>query len=111
MKPEVLSVEPEAISVDETCRVTGLGRSKIYELIADGTLPSVKVGKRRLVRLATARQLIAGLEHAGIGGGPRVEHANAPAVDRGAAETSLAGDGGQHSKNHPSALAAIEARP
>jgi excisionase family DNA binding protein len=67
MHPEVRSVEPEAISVDETCRITGLGRSKIYELISDGTLPSVKVGKRRLVRLSTARRLIAGLEQAGIG--------------------------------------------
>jgi excisionase family DNA binding protein len=44
MKPEVPLVEPEAISVDEACRLTGVGRSKIYELIADGTLPSVKVG-------------------------------------------------------------------
>ena len=66
MKPDTASPEPEAISVDETCRVTGLGRSKIYELLADGTLSSVKVGKRRLVRLATARRLIAGLERAGI---------------------------------------------
>jgi excisionase family DNA binding protein len=67
MKPEVPLIEPEAISVEETCRITGLGRSKIYELLGDGTLPSVKVGKRRLVRLAAARRLITGLEQAGFG--------------------------------------------
>jgi excisionase family DNA binding protein len=59
--------EPEAVSIDETCRLTGIGRSKLYELIADGTLPSLKIGKRRLVRLSTVRRLVATLERAGIG--------------------------------------------
>ena len=34
------------------------------ELIADGTLPSLKIGKRRLVRLATVRRLLVELERA-----------------------------------------------
>jgi excisionase family DNA binding protein len=59
-------LEPEAVSVPETCRITGLGRSTIYQMIGDGRLPSIKVGKRRLVRTSTARRLIADREMVGI---------------------------------------------
>jgi len=41
-------------SVNETIALLGLGRTTIYDLIGDGTLKTVKVGKRRLV---TAKQL------------------------------------------------------
>ena len=58
-------LEPEVVSVDEVCRRTDLGRSKVYQLIGDGTLPSLKVGKRRLVRLSTMRRVLASLEQAG----------------------------------------------
>ena len=56
----------EALSIDETCRVSGIGRTKVYELIRDGILPTVKLGKRRLVRPGTLRRVLASLEHAGI---------------------------------------------
>jgi hypothetical protein len=39
----------EYVSVAETMRLTDLGRTKIYELLAHDQLQSVKVGKRRLV--------------------------------------------------------------
>lgn len=35
----------------------GLGRTKTFELIADGTVESIKIGKKRLVRLRSIRQL------------------------------------------------------
>ena len=35
--------------------------------MGDGTLPSVRVGKRRLLRIETGRRLIAGLEQRGLG--------------------------------------------
>jgi len=50
-------VEPEFISVNQACIVTNFGRSKLYELMADGTLESVVVAGRRLVRLRSARSL------------------------------------------------------
>ena len=59
--------EPEAVVVDDACRILGIGRTKLYELMAKGTLPSVKLGGRRLVRLETVRKLIAQLEQPGIG--------------------------------------------
>jgi excisionase family DNA binding protein len=33
-----------AVRVREACRITGIGRSKLYELIADGEIPTIKVG-------------------------------------------------------------------
>lgn len=60
------AAEPEAVSVDEAGRLLGLGRTKVYELIRDGVLPTVKLGRRRLVRPSTARQVLASLESTGI---------------------------------------------
>jgi excisionase family DNA binding protein len=59
MEPESLPVgiEPEWITVSQTRRVTNLGKTKIFELIAAGTFESIKVGKKRLIRLRSARNL------------------------------------------------------
>lgn len=42
-------VDPDLMSVVEAARRLGIGRTKIYELIESGRLPSVKIGKRRLI--------------------------------------------------------------
>lgn len=42
-------------------RETGLSRTKVYELIRTGELPSVKVGTRRLVRSADLHGFVADL--------------------------------------------------
>ena len=39
----------QAYRIDEVCTAYGLGRTKVYELINSGELPSVRVGRRRLV--------------------------------------------------------------
>lgn len=39
----------ELISVGEAARRLGIGRTKTYELIDRGQIPTVKIGKRRLV--------------------------------------------------------------
>lgn len=36
-------------SIPRVCERTGLGRSKVYELIAAGEIKTVKVGRRTLV--------------------------------------------------------------
>lgn len=56
------TAEPETISVDEAARRAGLGRSTLYAAIGSGALPTIKLGKRRLVRLATLRAWLAALE-------------------------------------------------
>jgi hypothetical protein len=58
----VAAPTPEAVSVPVFCQMFGLGRSRAYELINSGVLPSIKIGKRRLVRLETARRVLASFE-------------------------------------------------
>jgi hypothetical protein len=44
--------------VGEFCGISGLGRTKVYELIGDGSLDSITIGKRRLVVIDSYRRLI-----------------------------------------------------
>jgi len=41
---------PMLVSVKEACRLIGIGNTRIYELINAGTLETVRIGKRRMVR-------------------------------------------------------------
>lgn len=40
---------PRLLSIPQTCRLLGLGRSNLYKLMASGQVRSVKIGRRRLV--------------------------------------------------------------
>ena len=59
-EPKPVALDAEVVSVGQCCRVFCIGRSKLYELLSDGTVPSFKVGKKRLIPLATARLVIGG---------------------------------------------------
>lgn len=37
------------VSIEDAQRLTGLGRTMIYELMGNGALRTVKVGRRRLI--------------------------------------------------------------
>jgi hypothetical protein len=50
--------EPITISVAEAKRVSGLGLTKLWELIGNGTLQTVCVGRRRLVIFASLGRLL-----------------------------------------------------
>lgn len=50
--------EPLVASIDETARISGLSRSRIYELLEEGQLRSTKIGRRRLVIVASIRELL-----------------------------------------------------
>ena len=56
------SSSPEAESVADAARRAGVSRTFLYERIAAGDLPTVKVGKRRLVRVEALRAWLLGLE-------------------------------------------------
>src|SRR5437588_12563864 len=45
-------------TIPNFCRITGIGRSKTYELLDDDTLESIKIGRRRLIILDSYRKLI-----------------------------------------------------
>jgi len=64
-------MEPKLLRVEEAGRVLSLGRSKTYELVRDGVLPSVRLGKVVRVPAAALEAWIAGLaaESAGASGG------------------------------------------
>ena len=48
-----VGVDPSAqlltVRIKDACRITGIGRSKLYELIAEGEIEIVKVGAMTLV--------------------------------------------------------------
>lgn len=51
-------MEPITTTIDGTKKVTGLGTTKIYELIGEGKLETVKVGRRTLVKTKSIRVLL-----------------------------------------------------
>jgi excisionase family DNA binding protein len=46
---EAPAISPLLLSVQDTSRLLGIGRSQIYKLLASGELPSVKVGRLRRI--------------------------------------------------------------
>lgn len=51
--PELLTVR-----IREACRITGIGRSKLYELIAEGEIEIIKVGAMTLVPVEGLRAFV-----------------------------------------------------
>jgi len=47
-------------TIAEACQATGLGRTKLYELIGDGCLVTTTIGRRRLVLVRSLQLLIDG---------------------------------------------------
>lgn len=54
------ALEPLAYSIRDACLVSSLGRTRLYELIAEGRLEVRKIGNRTLVPAESLRALIAG---------------------------------------------------
>lgn len=55
-----MTYEPLAYSVAEACRVSSLGRTQLYSLIAAGRLESRKIGRRTVIPAASLRALVEG---------------------------------------------------
>lgn len=53
----VNEMEPILCSILEAARALGVGRSKTYQLINEGTLETVTIGRRRLVRIQSVQSL------------------------------------------------------
>ena len=47
---QVQSEEQELLTVEETIRFLRLGRTRVNEMLRSGEIPSLKIGRRRLVR-------------------------------------------------------------
>lgn len=50
--------EKLAYSINEACAASSLGRTKLYELIAEGELDLVRIGGRSVIPAASLRALI-----------------------------------------------------
>jgi excisionase family DNA binding protein len=48
---------PIWVSPKEASRLTAIGLTRLYELLADGTLKSVKVGRKRLISFDSLQSL------------------------------------------------------
>jgi excisionase family DNA binding protein len=51
-------VQKLTCTINEACEMTGLGRTKLYELIGDGRLATTTVGRRRLVVVRSLLSLL-----------------------------------------------------
>jgi len=49
---------PIAVRVREACRLSGIGRSKLYELIAAGEIEIIKIGTITLVPIASLTKFL-----------------------------------------------------
>lgn len=45
-------------TVREACSATGLGKTKMHELISGGAVESAKIGRRRLVKVPSLLRLV-----------------------------------------------------
>jgi excisionase family DNA binding protein len=61
MNTQADPLQKEGLSVSEASSVAGLGRTKIYEAIGDGSLRARKYGKRTLILRDDLRQFLASL--------------------------------------------------
>ena len=51
-------MEELLVSVEAAARSLGVGRDAVYELLASGQLPRIKVGRRTLVPVAAVREWV-----------------------------------------------------
>ena len=55
---DVLPLEPLTVRIPVAVQLTGIGRSKLYELIAAGEVDIVKIGASTLITVVSLRRLI-----------------------------------------------------
>jgi excisionase family DNA binding protein len=56
--PEDAVFRPLAVRIREACRLTGIGRSKLYELIGAGEIRIVKVGTITLIPVQSLQNFL-----------------------------------------------------
>ncbi len=55
-------IPPISMTIDDACTATGIGRTKLYEVLDSGALPAKKWGKRTLILRADLQKFLASLE-------------------------------------------------
>jgi len=57
------SPAPITVRIKDACRMTGIGRSKLYLLIAEGAIETIKVGSMTLIPGASIEAFIQSRQH------------------------------------------------
>lgn len=52
--------QPVGISIDDAVRLSGIGRTTMFAALADGSIKSTKVGRRRIVSYRSLCEFIEG---------------------------------------------------
>lgn len=52
------NVTPLSVSAEQAADLTGIGRTRVFELLRTGELPSFKVGRTRHIRYEDLREFI-----------------------------------------------------
>jgi excisionase family DNA binding protein len=52
------SIEPLTVRIPVAVRLTGIGRSKLYELIQEGEIETIKIGSATLISVSSLKALL-----------------------------------------------------
>ncbi len=55
-----MSEDRIAVRLPEACRMIGIGRSKLYELMESGEIETIKIGTSRLILVSSLRTFVEG---------------------------------------------------
>lgn len=55
---QALPTEPISVRISTAVKLTGIGRSTLYELIASGEIETVKIGRSTFVLFASLKRLL-----------------------------------------------------
>lgn len=55
------SIAPVALTTADAARSLGIGKTKLFELIAEGQLPAIRLGGRTLIRRDDLESFVAAL--------------------------------------------------
>jgi excisionase family DNA binding protein len=58
---QAFDLQPEGLSLPQACKVAGLGRTTVYQAIAEGQLVARKVGKRTIILRQDLHRFLAAL--------------------------------------------------
>ena len=57
LEPDEATLEPISVRIATAVRITGICRSTIYELIGDGTIETVKIGRSTFILYPSLKRL------------------------------------------------------
>jgi excisionase family DNA binding protein len=55
---DTAELAPLAVRISDATRLTGIGKTKLFELIAEGKLETASIGRRRLILYSSLQRLL-----------------------------------------------------